>query len=108
MRARVIGVIAPTGTQIGVDFDEAVIIPVARAMRLFNRRSLFRLLIDVHAHGDLTRTKEAVLHLLAARHRAEDVTVITQDAMLASFSGILQMLTLAVAAIAAISLASAS
>jgi putative ABC transport system permease protein len=104
VRARVIGVLAPTGTQLGVDFDEIALVPVARAMRLFNRRSLFRILVDVNAHADLEVAKARVIALLTERHGEEDVTVITQDAMLSSFSGILRTLTLAVAAIAAVSL----
>jgi putative ABC transport system permease protein len=75
-------------------------------MRLFNRRSLFRILIDVHAHADLAVAKAHVIEVLRERHDGEeDVTVITQDAVLSSFSKILRTLTLAVAAIAAVSLA---
>jgi putative ABC transport system permease protein len=105
MRARVIGVFEPQGTQLGMNLDEVVIIPVARAMRLFNRSSLFRILIDVRAHADLASAKQRVIELLAERHGEEDVTIITQDAVLASFSRIIRALTLAVAAIAGISLA---
>ncbi len=105
VRARVIGVLAPHGTQLGMDLDEVVVIPVARAMRLFNRRSLFRILVDVHAHADLATAKQHVIAVLTARHGEEDVTVITQDAVLSGFSRILRALTLAVAAIAAVSLA---
>jgi putative ABC transport system permease protein len=46
-----------------------------------------------------------VREVLTDRHRAEDFTVVTQDAMLGSFRNIIQALTLALAAIAAISLA---
>jgi putative ABC transport system permease protein len=106
VRARVVGVLAAQGTQLGMDLDEVVLIPVARALRLFNRRSLFRILIDVRAHADLAVAKRHVVELLKERHDGEeDVTVITQDAVLASFSRILRALTLAVAAIAAVSLA---
>ena len=103
-RARVIGVLAPHGTQLGMDLNEVAIVPVARAMRLFNRRSLFRILVDVRAHADLETARRHVVAVLTERHREEDVTVITQDAVLSSFSRILQALTLGVAAIAAISL----
>ena len=105
LRARVIGLLAAHGTQLGMNLDEVVVIPVARAMRLFNRRSLFRILVDVHAHADLAAARRNVLAVLIARHGEEDVTVITQDAVLSSFSRILQALTLAVGAIAAVSLA---
>jgi putative ABC transport system permease protein len=105
LRARVIGVLAARGTQLGMNLDEVAVIPVARAMRLFNRRSLFRVLIDVRSHDDLPGVQRGVVALLTERHGEEDVTVITQDAVLAGFSNILTSLTLAVAAIAAISLA---
>jgi putative ABC transport system permease protein len=106
VRARVIGILAPQGTQLGIDFDEIVMLPVGRAMRLFNRRSLFRILIDVHAYADLAVAKDHVRAVLRARHDGEeDVTLVTQDAVLSSFGKILQTLTLAVAAIAAVSLA---
>jgi putative ABC transport system permease protein len=105
MRARVVGVLEPQGTQLGMNLDEVAIIPVARAMRLFNRSSLFRILIDVRAHVDLASAKRSVIALLADRHGEEDVTIITQDAVLTSFSRIIRALTLAIAAIAGISLA---
>lgn len=104
MRARVIGVLAAEGTQLGMNLDEVALIPVARAMRLFNRRSLFRVMIDVRAHADLAAAKRNTIAVLRERHGEEDVTVITQDAVVASFSRIVQTLTLAVAAIAAVSL----
>src|SRR5512138_1900757 len=40
-RFRVIGVIAPRGTLIGMDMDDVVEIPVDTALRLFNRSSLY-------------------------------------------------------------------
>ena len=46
-RFRVIGVIAPRGTSIGMDLDEVVEIPVETGLRLFNRGSLFRILAEV-------------------------------------------------------------
>src|SRR5262249_55457383 len=45
-----------------------------------------------------------VLAVLPARHGEEDVTVLTQDAVVATFSQILSTLTLALGAIAAVSL----
>ena len=105
MRARVVGILAAHGTQLGMNLDEVAIVPVARAMRLFNRRSLFRILLDVRIHADLATVKANVIALVKGRHGEEDVTVVTQDAVMASFSKILQALTLAVAAIAAVSLA---
>ena len=104
-RFRVIGVLAPRGTQLGVDVDEVVIVPVATAMRMLNRTSLFRILISVAPGADLDAVAERVIELLAERHGEEDVTVLTQDSVVGAVSGILNALNLAVAAIAGISLA---
>ncbi|HQT26023.1 MAG TPA: FtsX-like permease family protein, partial [Burkholderiales bacterium] len=55
---------------------------------------------------DILPAQQEVLDILQARHEGErDVTVITQDAVLATFDRILKAITLAVAGIAGISLA---
>ena len=104
-RMRVIGVLAPRGQQLGVDMDDVTIVPVAAAMKMLNRRSLFRLLLQVRTHADLDRAKERVVRVIAERHGEEDVTAITQDAVLGALTSILRALTLALAGIASVSLA---
>jgi putative ABC transport system permease protein len=104
-RMRVVGVLAPRGQQLGVDMNDVAIVPVATAMKMLNRRSLFRLLLQVRSHADLDRAKERVVRLITERHGEEDVTAITQDAVLGAFTSILGALTLALAGIASISLA---
>jgi putative ABC transport system permease protein len=103
-RMRVIGVITPRGTQLGMNIDETVAVPVATAMRMFDRRSLFRVFVEVRSSAALEGAKGRVVKLLAERHGEEDVTVLTQDAVVSTFSQILGALTLALGAIAAISL----
>ncbi len=103
-RCRVIGVLAPRGTQLGLDLDEVVLVPVATAMQLFDRSSLFRILIEAKDGVPLERIKTRALAILVERHGEEDVTLLTEDAVIASLSAILNVLTLAVAAIGAISL----
>jgi putative ABC transport system permease protein len=103
-RFRVVGIVAPRGRSLGFDFDELVFVPVRTAMRVFNRSSLFRILVELHPGEDLEVGKRAILELLAERHRAEDVTVITQDAVVDTLESILGVLTLALAAIASVSL----
>lgn len=107
-RLRVIGVLTSKGTQLGVNVDEVVLIPVATAMRLFNRTSLFRLLVEVAPGSDLATAEKSVIDLLVERHGEEDVTVLTQDSVVGAVSDILGALNLAVAAIGAISLAVAA
>jgi len=104
-RFRVIGVLAPKGESVGINIDEMVMIPVASAMRLFNQSGLFRIFIEgTSAQGQETLKKE-VVSTITERHKGEeDITLITQDAILAGFSKILTALTLALISIAAISL----
>ncbi len=105
-RCRVIGVLASRGQQLGMDMDEVVLVPVATGMRMFNRTSLFRIVIDVGDAAELDAVKEvATRRVLVERHGEEDVTLITEAAVVDSLSAILNALTLALAAIAAISLA---
>ena len=88
----------------GLDMDDVALIPVATAMRMFNRNSLFRVLIKVHAHTDLDMVKERVVKVVTERHGEEDLTCLTQDAVVSTFSSILTVLTLALAGIGAVSL----
>jgi len=103
-RTRVIGVLAPRGMQLGVDMDDLAIVPVASAMRLFNRSSLFRIVLQVGHHARIEAAEEHVRAIVTERHGEEDVTCITQDSVSGSLTGILAVLTLAIAGVAAISL----
>ena len=103
-RMRVIGVLEERGTQLGMDLDDIVIVPVAMGMKMLNRHSLFRLLLRVHSVTELNRTCDQVVAILTERHQEEDVTCITQGAVVSSFSSIFSALTLGLAAIGAISL----
>lgn len=100
------GILASQGETMGYNSDEIVIIPINHAQALFDTTSLFRILIEVRNRSDIPSVKEAVRQALIQRHDGEeDVTIITQDAVLATFDRILRALTLGVAGIAAISLA---
>jgi putative ABC transport system permease protein len=101
---RVIGVLESKGTHFGMDMNDIAIVPVATGMQMFNRSSLFRILVKVFGHGDLHGTRERARALLIERHGEEDVTCITQDAVIGSFSKILTVLTAALGGIAAVSL----
>ena len=104
-RMRVIGVLAPRGEQLGIDMDDVVLVPVATAMKMLNRSSLFRVLLQVRSPTELETVKTKVTHLLTERHGEEDVTCITQDAVLTVFNSIFGALTMALGGIASISLA---
>jgi len=102
---RVIGVMESKGQMLGYDLDDTVYIPVARALALFNRVSLFEidLLYGPETSGEALAGR--VRQVLLERHGHEDFTITTQDQMLEVAGSVLNVLTLAVGAIGAISLA---
>lgn len=105
-RFRVIGVLAAQGESMGFNTDEIVIVPIASAHMLFNTSGIFRILVEAKSRDAIELARHDAEQILFQRHNGEkDVTVITQDAVLATFDRILRALTLAVGGIAAISLA---
>jgi len=104
-RFRAIGVLAKKGQSLGLDMGDVVVIPVASAQALFNTSALFRILVQANGREAIPKAKKTVLATIRERHEGEDdVTVITQDALLSTFDRILMAMTLGVAGIAAISL----
>ena len=97
---------SPPGSGLGMNTDELAIVPVAVAQAMFNTNTLFRILVEARNRDAIEPAKAQARDIIKARHDGEeDVTVITQDAMLATFDRLLGTLTLGVAGIAAISLA---
>jgi putative ABC transport system permease protein len=104
-RFRVIGVLSPKGQSMGFNIDDVVVIPVATAMKVYNQTTLFRIFVESNSYKDLDKTETEIIRLMKERHNnEEDVTLLTQDSVLASFNEIFTALTLALAGIAAISL----
>ncbi len=104
-RCRVSGVLAEQGMSVMVDVDELVILPVASAQQLLNAPGLFRVLVQSSDRDAVLRAKRDVTAIMRERHRGiEDVTVITQDSVLATFDEIFGALTAALAGIASVSL----
>jgi putative ABC transport system permease protein len=105
-RFRVIGVLAEGGESLGMDMGDLVIVPTTQAMALFDTESLFRIIAQATGRSAIEPGKADISRIIRERHEGEDdVTVITQDAILATFDRILKALTYTVAGIAAISLA---
>jgi len=105
-RFRVIGIMAAQGRSFDIDVENVAFVPVASAQMLFNTQSLFRILLDTRNHDAIPRAIEHITRTLRERHQGEeDVTIITQDAVVSTFDKILKALTFAVTGIDAISLA---
>ena len=104
-RFRVIGILDSEGQSMGMNVGDSVYIPVASAQALFNVPALFRIFVEVKTREAIPKVITFIKSTLQERHQGvEDVTVITQDAILATFDRILSALTYAVGGIAAISL----
>ena len=100
----VIGVMESKGTMFGFDLDDAVYIPVARGLELFNRQGLFEIDVMYEKGAPVEEIVEGVRRVLMARHGGEDFTITTQQQMLDVLGSVLNVVTFAVAALGGISL----
>lgn len=104
-RCRVIGVLTQAGVTGPFDTDELVIMPVASAQALFNAAGVFRILAEAVSRESMEAARRDIISIVTARHQGEeDITVVTQDAVLSTFDTIFGMITTALGGIAAISL----
>lgn len=104
-RFRVIGILGQTGVALGQNYNEMVQIPVASAQALLDTEGLFRILVEVRESASMAATIDAVRTLVTSRHDGEDdITLITQDSVVAAFDRVLSALTYALAGISAVSL----
>ena len=104
-RCRVAGVLAATGHSIGVNADKAILVPVASAQSLFDSPALFRVFVQARGRDSMDRAKADMIRIITERHYGEeDVTVISQDAVLETFDSMFDVLTMGLAGIASISL----
>ncbi|HZU99221.1 MAG TPA: ABC transporter permease [Planctomycetota bacterium] len=105
MRFRVQGVMEPKGRQQGFDLDELVFVPEPVAHKIFNLRSVSRVLVRMRDVESEDLAKAEIKAVLKKRHKGiEDFTVITPGQVLESLQRIVSVLTGALAGIAAVSL----
>jgi putative ABC transport system permease protein len=103
-RYRVIGVMEPKGQILGMDLDDTVFIPAARAMELFNRPGLMEMQVSYRASADVNTVISLITERLKEKHGREDFTIISQEQALDVLSSVLDVLTFAVGALGGISL----
>lgn len=103
-RYRVIGLMESKGQMLGFDLDDAVYIPVARSLAMFNRESLMEIDLLYTKGISADQVKKKVETILTGRHGTEDYTITTQEQMLDVLGSVLNILTLAVGALGGISL----
>jgi len=103
-RFRVIGVMESKGQILGMDMDDTVFIPAARAMELFNRPGLMEVNVSYRADVDANTVIRILTERMKERHGREDFTLISQEKALEVLSSVLNILTFAVGALGGISL----
>ncbi len=103
-RYRVIGVMEPKGQVLGLDLDDAVFIPAARAMELLNRPGLMEVHVSYRAGADTDVVTRIITARLKEKHGREDFTLISQEQALEVLGSVLNVITFAVGALGGISL----
>ena len=103
-RYRVVGVMESKGDMVGIDLDDTVYIPAALGLELFNRQGLLEIDVLYAEDAPVDEVIDGIERILAARHGAEDFTVVSQQQMLDVLGSIVGVLTLGVAALGGISL----
>ena len=104
-RFRVIGLLESKGEFVGIDLDDAAYVPVAIAQDMFRGDELQEIDLLLHNVDLSDRVEAEITRILTDRHGGEkDFTVTTQTGMLESLGRIMDVVALAVGAIAAISL----
>jgi len=103
-RFRVLGVMEEKGQMMGYDMDDTIYIPTAKALAMFDRESVMEIDLLYNKNISAKIVEREITNLLKRRHGREDFSIITQDQMLKSMDSILNILTLAVAALGSISL----
>ena len=103
-RYRVVGVMEPKGQILGMDMDDTVFIPAARAMELFNRPGLMEVNVSYRPGVEAETVIRLITERMIERHGREDFTIISQEQALEVLSSVLNILTFAVGALGGISL----
>ncbi|MEE8380075.1 MAG: ABC transporter permease [Gammaproteobacteria bacterium] len=103
-RYRIVGVMESKGQVLGMDFDDTVYIPAARALELFNRNGLMEIDLIYTEGADVDEVVAGIKRILTSRHGREDFTITTQQQMMDVLGNVLNVLTFAVGALGGISL----
>jgi putative ABC transport system permease protein len=104
VRFRVIGVFRDIGTTFGVDRNREIHVPVSAAQRLFGVDRLDALAVKAPSTEGIEDLQRRLVDALQDKYEGEEFSAVTQTQILGTIGRILSLLTLVLAAIAAISL----
>jgi putative ABC transport system permease protein len=104
-RFRVIGILEHKGTSLGFDLDDIVIVPATAAQDLFGQDHLTQVVTAAKTKEDVKGAMDEVEEILARRRNGERTfTVQSQDDLISVFGTLTSAMTLALLAIASVSL----
>ena len=104
VRFRVIGIFQNVGSTFGVDRDAEIHVPVTAAQRLFGVQRIDALAVKAATIESIPDLQRRILAALAEKYPGQKFSAVTQTQILGTIGKILGLLTLVLAAIAAISL----
>jgi putative ABC transport system permease protein len=104
VRFRVVGVFAEVGSTFGVSRDEEIHVPVTAAQRLFGIDRIDALAVKAPSTASIEELQTRIVTALQEKYEGEEFSAVTQTQILGTIGRILGLLTLVLAAIAAISL----
>lgn len=104
-RLRVVGITQSKGQMVGFDLDDTIFIPVAQSMKIFNMEEVTEIDTVFNPSYQVAEVEAAIRQLVTSRHGGkDDVTIMSQQAMLETFDNVMNLITAGVAAIGGISL----
>jgi putative ABC transport system permease protein len=93
-RCRIIGILTQGGMAGAFNTDEVVVLPIANVQQMFNAPGVFRIFVEAASGERIPQARQDILDTIKARHQGEeDVTVITQDAIISTFNDIFGVVT---------------
>ena len=104
VRFRIVGVYGEVGSAFAVNRDEEVHIPITAQQRLVGVSRIDALAVKASSSGAVDELQGRLLAALEQRYPGEEFSAVTQTQILGTIGRILGLLTLVLAAIAAISL----
>lgn len=104
LRFQVAGVLEAMGGSFGADRDAQLLVPLTTAQRMFGEGRVDAIFVAATSTRTLDAERERVEAALGQRFAESEFTVLTQDDLIGVAGRVLELLTLVLAAIAAISL----
>lgn len=103
-RFKAIGVMSERGSNLGLDLDNFIAVPLIPGQRLLGEDKVHNIIISANENSQVGKVQEKAKEVLRKRLKEDDFTIQTQEQTLSTIGQITNVLTIALGGIAAISL----